>query len=295
MSKKNRGLLAGLGYEPDAKLFMIHADDAGLSHSENSATIRAMHKGIVNSYSIMVPCPWFYEIADFAKQYPEYDYGIHLTLTCEWNSYRFGPVLGQKEVPGLNDRLGYFHKKRKDVLDNAKPEEIKKELCAQIERALTFGLTPTHLDSHMYTLGASMEFLELYREVGKIYQLPVMLNKKLISEMSGIPSSKQPCFDEIVVDHFFLGNFTDFNKGKLENYYANALRSLKPGFNLLLIHPAYDDAEMKAVTINHPNFGSAWRHIDLEFFTSDRCNELLKEQQAHMVSWKDIKKVMYPE
>lgn len=110
-----------LGYPENSKLLIIHADDAGLSHWENGATIQALKKGIVNSYSIMVPCPWFYEMASFAKENPQFDNGIHLTLTCEWENYKFGPVIPIREVSSLVDQNGYFHKSRMDFITNAKP------------------------------------------------------------------------------------------------------------------------------------------------------------------------------
>ena len=293
MSKAEQ-LLQALGYDNDQKLLMIHADDAGLSHSENQATIEALKRGLVNSYSIMVPCPWFYEIAEFALKYPNFDYGIHLTLTCEWNSYKFGPVLGQKEVPSLVDAQGYFFKSRNEVLNKARSGELKKELCAQIDRAFSFGLKPSHLDCHMYTLGASHEFLTLYREIGKLYQLPVMLNSKLITEVSGNKTAGAPLENEVMIDHLYLGNYIDFENGRLSDYYANSLKKLQPGLNMILIHTAYDNHEMRAITKNHPNFGAAWRQIDLDFFTSDQCENLIKEQKVQMVSWAAIKNLLYP-
>lgn len=291
---KNKSTLATLGFRPDTKLLMIHADDAGLSHSENRATIQALKKCLVNSYSIMVPCPWFYEISEFALQYPNFDYGIHLTLTCEWNSYKFGPVLSRNEVPSLVDSQGYFFKTRQEVLNNALLQEVKKELCAQIDRALSFGLQPSHLDSHMYTLGASQELLAIYREVGELYELPVMLNSELITEVSGIPETDLDIDNEVLIDGIFLGNFKDYKEGKLAEYYSNSIRTLEPGLNMLLIHPAFDDPEMQSITKDHPNFGATWRQIDLEYFSSLKCKTLLKEQGIKMISWKEIKKVLYP-
>jgi len=277
-----------LGFEANTKLLIIHADDAGLAHSENQATIQALEKGIVNSYSIMVPCPWFYEMAVFAKNNPKFDHGIHLTLTCEWENYKFGPVLPISEVPSLVDENGHFFKKREQLREKAIPEEVEKELRAQIEKALQMGLTPTHIDSHMYSVGSHPDFFKIYKRLGKEYNLPVLVNEQLM-QMVGLDPKSNLEEGDFVIDRTYVGEYRYFEKEGLAAYYQSVLENLDPGLNLILIHPAFDEHEMQGVTINHPNFGSEWRQQDYDFFTSEKTKATLQKHNIQLVTWGDIK------
>ncbi|WP_405381687.1 polysaccharide deacetylase family protein [Maribacter sp. LLG6340-A2] len=283
--------LEKLGYAKDKKLLIIHADDAGLSHSENRATIHSLKNGFVNSYSIMVPCPWFYEMALFAKEYPQIDNGIHLTLTCEWENYKFGPVLPVSEVPSLVDENGHFFKKRELLRKNANPEEVEKELRAQIEKALKFGLRPTHIDSHMYSVGSHLDFFKIYKNLGKEFELPTLINRQLLEHV-GMDSEKCIDANDFVIDQTYVGEYHYFQQGKLADFYTSVLENLVAGVNLILIHPAFDDNEMKGVTVNHPNFGSAWRQIDVDYFTNEQNKAKLKENNIELITWQTIKRVL---
>lgn len=278
-----------LNVKTNKKLLMIHADDAGLSHSQNKAIISCLKEGNVNSYSIMVPCKHFKEIADFAKKNPKYDYGIHLTLTCEWEKHRFGPVSPLSEVPSLVDENGHFFKKREQLHKHASSAEIEKEMKAQIDLAIQFGLQPTHIDSHMYSVASSPAIFKVYKELEKKYHIPVLISKSLYKN-TGYNSINSIDETDLTLEQIHMGTFKDFESGKLWEFYENALQNLEKGINLILIHPAFDDDEMKSITINHPNFGSKWREIDYGFFTSNRCKTLLKENEVELVDWRNLKR-----
>ncbi len=157
-----------LGYPADARLLIIHADDTGMCHSANLASIDALKKGIVTSGSIMVPCPWFMEIADYAREHPEIDLGLHLTHTSEWKSYRWRPLALSSLVPGLIDAEGYMHSHVGSVVRSSNAKEIEAEIRAQIEFALQNGVKPTHLDSHMGTLYAERFPRGGYKIIGRV-------------------------------------------------------------------------------------------------------------------------------
>src|SRR5215813_13709234 len=146
-----KSLAEKLGFPRDAKLLIVHADDVGMTHSVDAATIAALESGNVNSASIMVPCPWFPEIAEYAKSHPDVDFGLHLTVTSERVYYRWSPVAGSAKVPSLADSNGYFHHDW-DQHPRIDPRDVETELRAQIDRALAMGVRPTHFDSHQYRL-----------------------------------------------------------------------------------------------------------------------------------------------
>ena len=276
-----------LGYPKDAKLLIIHADDLGVTHSENAASISAMEKGSVNSASIMVPCPWFPEMAAYAHLHPEKDFGLHITLTSEWKYYKWGPVTPLAKVPGLVNKNGFLYSSVDSVIQNASPAEVEQEIRSQVKRALQFGVTPTHLDAHMYTVHHDLGFLKSYLKVGHEFNLPVFIYRQVESTLH-IKLDTVVSARDVIIDTILTAEVPNYKAG-MSDFYSMGFKNLKPGITYLILHTAYDDDEMRAVTVEHDGWGAAWRQADYNFFTSPQCAKLLKENNIHLVTWREIR------
>ena len=287
-----------LGYTRDTKLLIVHADDIGVSHSENAATIAAMEKGMVNSGSIMVPCPWFPEIAAYASAHPDADFGLHLTLTSEWRLYKWGPTLPRDQVPGLVNSRGYLYGSVADVAKHATVQEVEQELRSQIERAKEFGINPTHFDTHMGSLLVRPELIQVYIKLGREYKVPVLMNGDALTTDPVIRSLKSYATEkDIVVDKVWMATGEDFQGGAngMVHYWTQALKSLQPGLNCFLLHAAYDNEEMQAIAERPGGFGSTWRQADFNFFTSNECKRLISDQHIQLITWKEIRNKLMKE
>jgi chitin disaccharide deacetylase len=276
-----------LGYPKNAKLVIIHADDLGVSHSENAASTSAMEKGSVNSASIMVPCAWFPEIANYAATHPNTDLGLHITLTSEWKYYKWGPVTPHHLVPGLVNKQGFFYSSVDSVARSATAAEVEEETRNQVKRSIQFGMNPTHLDSHMGTLFSRPDYLKAYIKVGREFKIPVFIPRQL-GAMPGVNFDSLITERDVLVDHVLTAGPQHLQAG-FAAFYTNALKNLQPGLTYLIIHTAYDDEEMKAVVAGVINWGSGWRQQDYNFFTSAECERILKENNIYRVTWKEIR------
>jgi len=164
-----------LGYPVGKRVIILHADDVGMCAEANLSTERYLEAGRIQSAAVMMTCPWADEFVAWARKRPKLDVGLHLTLTSEWKYYRWGPVSPRKKVPGLVDQDGYLWRNVLMVATNATAEEVEREVRAQVERALSRGLKPGHLDTHMGTLYARLDFTKAYLEVAVEYDIPAMV------------------------------------------------------------------------------------------------------------------------
>jgi predicted glycoside hydrolase/deacetylase ChbG (UPF0249 family) len=276
-----------LGYAANARLLIIHADDLGMNHSVNRATLQALENHWITSSSILVPCPWFPEVVRWARDHRDADLGIHLALTSEWNDFRWGPVAPSDKVRSLLDKDGYLYVDT-PLLEHVSLPEVETELRAQIERARAAGIRITHLDTHMAALASTPELFAVYQKLGREYGLPVL------SERAGA-GFRVPAGVAIPEDQLFVEQVIQMEPGISAKdwlgWYEKTLSALPPGVYQLIVHLAYDDDEMRGATWDHPDWGAAWRQSDLDMVRSPEFRKFLHDQGFVLVTWSELAKL----
>jgi len=261
----------------DSKLLIIHADDLGMCRSVNEATFIALEEGAVSSASVMVPCPAFAEAAERAKRHPEYDIGIHSTLISEHSSCKWGPV-SRHHGPEMVDEHGYFWP-RNDLL-RASPQEIEDEISAQITLSKDSGLNPTHLDSHTFSV-ARPEYIPSYVRTARRFGLPYLITEHWHAYCS---ADDPAASDDVIVEDVFQAGRA-LTPSSLEDYYLSVLREAKPGLSQLIVHPAFDDPEMRSIYEGRESYGAAWRQRDFEIMRSRKFRAALRENDVQVIHW----------
>jgi len=281
-------LVERLGYRPGDRLLIINGDDAGMCHAANAATIDCMENGLMRSATIMVPCPWFLEIAQYARSHPERGFGIHLTHTSEWVKYRWGPVAPPDKVPGLIDPDGYMWRGVEEVYKHATPEEALIEGRAQIRRALAAGVDVTHLDSHMGTLQLNPDYVRVYLQLAVEFNLPVRMASQDTLARLGHPELRgQFAAKGIVFPDYFVYEELKDEKADVRGFWLSIVKNLKPGVTELYIHAGLPTDELKAVT-------GSWstRAQEYEVFTHDKeMKQLVEKQGIKVISYKPLREL----
>lgn len=277
-----------LGYPTDAKLLVILADDVGIYHSANQASFTALNQRSVTSGTVMQTSPWLTEVVAYAKQHPEISLGVHLALSSEYSTYRWGPVASKDQVPSLLDPTGYLFAHGSDTVAHAKPAEIDRELRAQVDRALQMGFNPDFVDSHQRALFSNEELFHLYMKVAHDYKLPFVIGRDRATGGKFVPlvSDKDIVLDSVTV----IPSSTPSEDWT--GFYTRAVKALKPGLHQFYVHLCFDDAEAEAISVDHTAYGAAWRQRDFNVMSSPEFKKALADNHVVLVSWKDLKKIM---
>ncbi len=281
-----RSLAERLGYTPTDRLLIVNGDDAGMCHTANLATIESLEKGQMTSATIMVPCPWFPEMAAYAKLHPEKDFGVHLCHTSEWRGYRWGPIAPREQVPGLVDPQGYFWRDVADVYAHATPEQALIEGRAQIKRALAAGVDVTHLDSHMGALQYDPEYMKAYLQLAVEFDLPVRMAAHETLAARGHPEVREQFAARGIVspDAFVFDELKNAENG-VRDFWLGVVKNLKPGLTELYIHAGLPSDELKAIT-------SSWskRAEEFEVFTHcDEMKQLIATEKIILIGYRPLR------
>jgi len=293
MGEAEKTFAERLGWKSKDVVVILHVDDVGMSHSSNLGAIEATGKGMATSCSVMMPCSWVSEIAYHLKSHPDLDSGLHLAFTSEWKLYRWGPLAGKAQVPGLVDKEGCLWHSVVQVAASATPDEIEREMRAQIDRAETLSLPITHLDSHMGVVFARPDYFERFARIGIEKQIPILVVGGHMSHLS--PKEREaaeklrPWVKQVwnaglpVLDDLFTG-FTRIKKEDKAGKLMELLQELKPGVTEIIFHASQPTDEFPLIAGS-----SEARRADLKALTDPRVRKLIRERGIFLTTWKELK------
>jgi hypothetical protein len=297
-----------LGYPKGARVLVLHVDDMGMSFDSDEGGIAALTKGVSTSCSVMMPCPWVPGFIHWLKDHPDIDAGLHLTLTSEWKDYRWGPLAGKNSVPGLVDKEGDLWPSVEAVVQHATADEVEKEIRAQLDRARSMGFEPTHLDTHMGTLFGTPAFTERYIKVGIENHIPIMFpagHDVLIQKQMHFPDAYLqqirkagkmlwdaglPVLDDLENNSYDWKIPDDIKNddAKLQQFktkkYIEAIRSLKPGVTMMLMH-----CTATTEVFQHISDSGPVRRGDMLAMLDPAFKKALQDEKIILTTWRELK------
>jgi chitin disaccharide deacetylase len=287
-------ILKKLGFAPNDRLLIIHADDIGMCQATLPAFEDLVQFGLVTSGAVMAPCPWFPAAAAFCRQNPAVDMGIHITLNSEWDSYRWRPLSAAGANSGLIDEDGYFFRTSAETQENASTEAVWAEMETQVSRALSAGIQATHLDTHMGTV-LHPKFLPPYVQLALQYHLPLLMMRwdeeawkihGVAEEAAKVAAAFTLQLEELGIPmHDGLLSLDLATPGQHLQQAKKAIDSIPAGLSRLYIHPSCDTPEARAVS---PDWFS--RVADYQVFMSEEMRAYIQGSGVQLIGYRDIQK-----
>ena len=282
-----------LGWAAGSKVVIFHVDDVGMSHESNVGAIKALEDGVVTSWSVMMPCGWVPEVKAYLQKRPGVDVGVHLTLTSEWNNYRWFPVAGAKSVPGLVDGDGYMWDSVREVVASATADEVEMEIRAQVDKAVAMGITPTHIDSHMGTV-LRPEYVEQYVKVGIEKNIPVMMfgghlqhvgyeakgHEDLLRQLAEkLWQGGLPVLDDLVTKPTTAKDYAE-RKAQLKKL----LKEMRPGVTQIIVHCSDAGEHFKNISGSGPA-----RLAEMKLMTDPDIKAFIEKEGIILTTWRELK------
>jgi predicted glycoside hydrolase/deacetylase ChbG (UPF0249 family) len=296
---KPNPVLKKLGLQDNDRAVIIHTDDIGMCQSSVAAYADLWQAGGISSGAVMVPCSWAPAAAAYARETHEADLGVHITITCEWNTYRWGPISSRDTATGMMDAEGFFPKTSGAVQESATAAAVKNEMEAQIKRAISWGIDPTHIDTHMGSV-AHPKFMMDYVNLAMAYKLPPMIfrldKQGWINVYHGITDEIAEQAAQLVL-HLedqgmpMLDNMAglelDANPDTRMDQAKAVFNQLPAGITHFIIHPSKETEELKAIT---PDWQC--RVADYQTFMKTEIRDYLKGIGVHVIGYRDLKNLI---
>jgi len=293
---KTNPVLNKLGFSKSDRLVIIHTDDIGMCHASIQAFSDLCEFGLISSGATMVPCAWFPKVASYCRQASAVDIGVHLTLTSEWDSYRWSPISTQDPDSGLIDSEGYFYRSSEDTQLYGVPEAVGIELKQQVDQAWKAGINISHLDTHMNTV-AHPKFVGNYIQLAVQQKLPFLFPRMdeagfqklgMNQDTASIAASYVNYLEEqgIPLVDFASGLYLDQPVNRLEQA-KQALRALPAGITHFIIHPAIDTPELRAIT---PDWEC--RVADYQIFMDEKLRKYINDIGLQIIGYQSLKKLI---
>ncbi|MBV5313107.1 MAG: exo-alpha-sialidase [Prolixibacteraceae bacterium] len=282
-----------LGFAKDKKVILLHIDDAGMCPEANKATQFYFENNYIQSAAVMMPCPNSGEMIEWAKKNPKADIGAHLTLTSEWQKYRWGSITKASKVPGLIDPDGKFYHEVPEVVAHASAKEVEIEIQAQLDKMIALGVTPSHMDTHMGTLYGSPDYVKVFLATAEKYQIPanaIDLSNPTVANL--FKSQGYPITDGVVdlMNAYKLPKldfFTSVPNGKTyeekRNNFFELVKSLPNALTEIIFHPSVETENLKSIT------GSWQQRVwESQLFSDPVVIKFFKDNEIQITNWEEI-------
>ncbi len=276
-------ILKKLGFSANERVVIFHADDIGMCEASVSAYADVIDFGLLSSAATMVPCAWFPATAVFCHTHPQVDMGVHLTLTSEWDNYRWSPLSTADPASGLMDGEGYFHRAAAGLLEGAKKTAVYLELKSQIKRAIAAGINITHIDTHMFTVYPA--YIDIYLRLSDEFGVPAFALQPDAEQQLGRRLTEEEAEKRPLLNAWSAMSYTEH-----ENRFAQArhyLDNFPVGISYFLVHPSKDTPELRAIA---PDWRT--RVADYELFTSDRFRNYIQKSGIQIIGWHHLKELL---
>lgn len=284
--------LARLGFTETDRVLITHIDDMGFCHAANQASLACLTSGAASCASVIVNAPWFREAVQICVEHPEFDVGVHLTLTAEYPTFRWSALSSRDPATGLLDKEGYLWHSREDAIRHVTAEAAKTEMRAQIDTALEAGIDVTHIDTHMGSV-VHPKFLASYLSLADEYGVPAFLPRvtrerlealamgdmaeEFVAILEKVDAARVPVLDEIIID-----TLVDLNDK--ETFYREKIQRIKPGLTHLLFHPAVNGDELQAIADTH---GS--RHADYLVWSQAKTRQFIADAGIKLIGYRELR------